>query len=64
MKKFIGRHAQLTKSAVPVATLSARTVGIYDPSGAFEYVRQDIEHDFIYWARYQPATIYNAIQLA
>ena len=50
-------------SGVPVATLSAQTVGIHDPSGTFEYVRQHIEHDFIYWARYQPETIYNAIEV-
>ena len=61
MKKVIKRHAPFAMSAVPLATLSSDTVGIYDPSRAFDDVRQDIEHDFIYWAQYQPETIYNAI---
>jgi endoglucanase len=64
MKKSIKKHAPLTMSAVPVATLLSQTVGIYDPSGAFDDIRQDIQHDFIYWAQYQPETIYNAIEAA
>ena len=59
---MIKRHAPLTIRAVSLANLSSRTVEIYDPSGVFDEVRQDIEHDFIHWAQYQPETIYNAIE--